>query len=805
MPTKRRFTRCANELVGFAFLALSLAALCLLCNRSLAGQDEEKRAPTVARITVEGNALVPAETIRSRLSISEGKPLDEKLLADELAKLKARGFLSSVTYRVGAPTDEGVEVVIVVTERVRLKEVLFVGNRKIKDSVLLEGVQSREGELAEAYLVDQDESAIVKLCRDRGFPLAEAASRVRITDAGEGVLEFHVSEGPKSWVESIQLEGNAALSDKQILSVMESETRGWPSFIWHGHFKPDVFDEDIYRIKDLYLKNGHLNREVGGYISYSPDFKRITLHVLIYEGSVFKVKDISFQGNMLFRADELLEKISLKSGDTFDPEELEQSKSIISRLYHRQGYVDVVPSAGPFMGTLWAELTFREKPGPEVDVRFFIEEKEPVFIRLIRIKGLTKSKEHVVRRHLTFAPGERVDSEKIRESKRKLLNTGYFDLTEREPVEITLVPDEGKLRDVLVSVKEGTTGAIEFGGAVGSAAGLCGEVSIVENNFDILDWPSSWADMFRGTALRGGGHKLALRARVGSERRHYSASFTNPAVWNSDYSFGVSLYSRTAVLRQYDECRTGVTASVGRLLTARGRGVIEVGAENIDMSDVDSDAARVLREDEGSYDKVSTELSYGVDTRDSPFSPSTGYTSRLALELAAGDVETVKLTAQATKHLSTAKTKWGNHVLTLKGRAAVLGDYGEEPPVFEKLCAGGLGSLRGFAYRGVSPSDPETGDLIGGKSLLTGSVEYSIPISRKVVRLISFVDAGYVEEDAEDILSGWDVLRSSAGVGLNFRLPHVSLSFYYAVPMSEEDDDETRRFSFFVGGAREFR
>ncbi len=137
----------------------------------------------------------------------------------------------------------------------------------------------------------------------------------------------------------------------------------------------------------------------------------------------------------------------------------------------------------------------------------------------------------------------------------------------------------------------------------------------------------------------------------------------------------------------------------------------------------------------------------------------------------------------------------------------MLEDYGDRIPVVEKLYAGGMSTLRGFDYRGVSPADPATEDQIGGKSLLTTSAQYSVPVGTEDFRVHTFVDAGYVEKDTWDVLSGWDVLRVSTGVGFRWQAPILggsSLGVDLAFPVMDEDSDDTRTVHFSLGAFRTF-
>ena len=62
---------------------------------------------------------------------------------------------------------------------------------------------------------------------------------------------------------------------------------------------------------------------------------------------------------------------------------------------------------------------------------------------------------------------------------------------------------------------------------------------------------------------------------------------------------------------------------------------------------------------------------------------------------------------------------------------------GGDAPFFERFYGGGLGSIRGFRYRGISPRSGPEDDPIGGNFSLTGSVELNFPIASELLRGVS--------------------------------------------------------------------
>jgi translocation and assembly module TamA len=97
-------------------------------------------------------------------------------------------------------------------------------------------------------------------------------------------------------------------------------------------------------------------------------------------------------------------------------------------------------------------------------------------------------------------------------------------------------------------------------------------------------------------------------------------------------------------------------------------------------------------------------------------------------------------------------------------------------PGTERFFAGGDRSVRGFGYNDLSPLD-DGGARIGGRHLFTGSAELIRDLPRNLA-LALFVDVGNAFDDFGD------PLQYSAGIGVRFRLPVVSVGIDLAQPLT---------------------
>ena len=126
-------------------------------------------------------------------------------------------------------------------------------------------------------------------------------------------------------------------------------------------------------------------------------------------------------------------------------------------------------------------------------------------------------------------------------------------------------------------------------------------------------------------------------------------------------------------------------------------------------------------------------------------------------------------------------------------------DPAPDAPFFERFYGGGLGSVRGFAYRGVSPRDGRDNDPVGGNMNLLGTLELNYPVYGDSLRGVVFTDVGTVEPDAR-IHS----IRSSVGFGIRLTLPlpgldQAPIALDFAVPISKQSEDNVQYFDFAFG------
>ncbi|WP_437186290.1 BamA/OMP85 family outer membrane protein [Planctomicrobium sp. SH668] len=350
--------------------------------------------------------------------------------------------------------------------------------------------------------------------------------------------------------------------------------------------------------------------------------------------------------------------------------------------------------------------------------------------------------------------------------------------------------------DVNVDVAEGRTGRLMFGVGVNSDAGLVGSLVLQEDNFDIMRPPRSLADIINGQAWRGAGQSFRIEAVPGTEVSRYMASWSDPYFLRSDFSLGVNGFYYNRFYEAWTEERLGGRVNVGYVLNKYWSASASVRLENVDISNIPTIAPPPqLAAVKGSNFLSTAGVSLQYDARDNSFFPTRGNYANFNYEQGFGEFTYPRFEVSGGQFFTTYERPdgFGKHVLSFTGQ---LGFTGENTPVFEKFFAGGYSSFRGFYFRGVSPE--VNGVKIGGDFLALGSAEYMIPITANDnIRTVVFTDFGTVEPDVS-----LDHFRMSAGFGFRLTIPAMGpapLAFDFAWPITRQEEDRLRVFSFYVG------
>ena len=350
-----------------------------------------------------------------------------------------------------------------------------------------------------------------------------------------------------------------------------------------------------------------------------------------------------------------------------------------------------------------------------------------------------------------------------------------------------------------VDAEETQTGRLMLGAGVNSNAGLVGNIVIDEQNFDLFRLPRSWDDVRNGTAFRGAGQRFRLEAAPGTQLQRYSASFQEPYLFDTRIGLSTSASYYTRYFSDWAEERIGGRAGLGYQFNFAPNLSVNGGFRGESVSVYNGrSGVPAIQSMSGKSSLYGFRGGVIHDTRDSPFLPTQGHLASFEFEQVIGTYIYPRGIMEARQYFLLGERPDGSGRHTL-GVGSVLGMTGPDTPAYENFFAGGYSTLRGFMFRGASPT--QNGAIIGGPFEWLNTVEYMFPITADdSLRGVVFTDFGTVESSV-----AINNFRVAPGFGLRISLPAMGpapIALDFAFPVTYAQTDSQQLFSFFVGFAR---
>ena len=400
------------------------------------------------------------------------------------------------------------------------------------------------------------------------------------------------------------------------------------------------------------------------------------------------------------------------------------------------------------------------------------------------ITGNKHTKKYVIERELRQKPGEPFNEYLMKRSVQRLNNLGFF-----EDVEVQLAPGKNPGSVVVgVEVYEQNTGTVGIGAGYSDSDGLVGQLTYSEKNF-----------------LGTGSAASATWEFGGRDNFNYNLSYSKPWIDKKETRMTVNLYRGTHEftdynrdgyeIADYDKRSTGEEITFSRAEGEFVRNAISFkhrkdsyrgpvgGGQQYFEDGYQGETYGLTAEErrkENFGETRSISISRTYDNRDSVFDPHHGKMNKYQFEWAGfgGDFNYQKLSAEHRYYWElNPKTK---HVLALQVAAGY--SWGNMP-LSQRFSVGGGYTLRGYRD-----------NQFRGNSMLRASLEYRIPISKRV-SFLAFLDEGYAWDKRDERNFDLSKLKTGYGVGLRFQTPIGPVRLDYGI------GKERKRFHFSFGGS----
>ncbi len=777
----RIFNRCFEhgkllQISGFSFVLLFVFH-CFAQTSDVNAPDYEKM--TIGSVETAGNVYISREKILSMARSKAGQLFSDSQSQEDVRRIAAIKGVEFAYYSI-EPLDGKIKLIFVVKEKNVIRQIIFSGDKKYDDRKLIEQLGFDRGDYLDKFTAKAGAEKLTEYYHKTGYPLA----RVDFDDSGieQGRLHYAIDCGRRVKIKKVRFQGNASIKSKELKNVIKSRPKNLG--IFQNFFKQETLDDDLTKLQKAYDRRGYLDTKITARTNFGKDNKSIELVYVIEEGRQYNVEKIELVGNEFFSDANLTATFRLKEGRFYSDEKAEFDRDEILRIYREAGFINVeVESVRQFTAD------------NKIIARFDIKEGERFRIGQVNISGNTITQDKVVRRVLDekeFKPGEWYNAHIARGNGEGELEKDIKMNVYTETATITPVGEKPGRKDAEVRITEGKTGSILFGAGVSSTDGLIGQMIYEQRNFDIKKWPKDWRKFFSEDAFKGAGQRLRIAAEPGTQVSRYSISFTEPYFKDKPIAMTLAGSSWQRDRESYEEQRQkGYLGFTRRMKQGRYR-VLAFRLENVTVESVDADAPKEVTDVKGDNLLAGIKIGFGRDTTDNRFTPTKGKNYEASYEQVAGDHTFGILDGTyrwyKTLHEDLARRKT---VLETKLHAAtVIGDA----PTFEKFYAGGIGSIRGFDYRGISPRAGADHDPVGSDWIATASGEISVPLTSEVLSALFFVDTAMIDTGG---------IRASAGIGIQILIPQwfgpVPMRFELAAPFLKDDEDDTQIFSFSVG------
>lgn len=552
---------------------------------------------------------------------------------------------------------------------------------------------------------------------------------------------------------------------RAVLATRQSSRVPWGS---KTPFDRGRLDADLRRIAAFYADRGYPDaRVMQTDVRPTRTPAAVDVQLTVEEGEPVRVSSVDLRGFEIIPPDRLSAltgEAPVKVGEPRDRVRVANMRELVLNELREHGYpfakVSVIETAGPG-GERQVAVAYLAEPGPLA--RF----------GAVEITGNSAVTDRVIRRQLTFRPGDLYRRSLVQGSQRRLYGMELFQFVNIETIEPERLEPVVRSR---VTVHEGKHQRVNFGVGYGTEEKLRGEGEYHHLNF------------------LGGARTAGAHGRWSSLDRGVRLDFIQPYFLGPRASLGADAQQWWTYTPAYTSVVTGAKTAVTRRPTQSTSWSVSFTAERSSstiseaalLDDTLKDDLIALGLDPTTGSQAGTFTALGFDyqrsTADNVLDSHRGYQLAFHAEHAApwlpGSFSYSAVSADMRHYLSLSES------IVVASRAQIgaihpLDGDQSNVPFSKKYFLGGATSVRGWGRFEVSPL--LDGVPIGGLSLLAASAELRARVNGRLGGVV-FVDAGNVWDDEWHFALG--ELQASAGVGIRYRTPVGPIRFDFGYQLT---------------------
>ena len=734
---------------------------------------------------------------------------------------------------------------LVSAQEFRFSSIDVTGNRRIETSTILNYANIPVSEVVDAAELN---SAYQNISDSGLFESVELFP-------SNGRLLIKVQEYPT--VNQIAFEGNNKITNTTLATLIRAKPR--------RVFNPTDVEGDLEAIIKAYADIGNLATQVTPRIIRQSD-NRVDLVFEISEGGTVEVERISFVGNSAFSDRRLRRVLQTKQAgilrtfiqrDTFNSDQVEYDKQILTDFYQSKGYVDA--RVNDVKAELSEErdgyfITFNLREGrqfrfgqvlavsnlPSVNADDFsavLKIKEDSIYSPLDIENdIVRLELLALRKGIEFIKvTPRIDRDdanqllnltfELTQGKRQFVeriniegNTGTLDRVIRRYFR-TAEGDPFNPRDIGATARRLRASGLFSNVDISSRAGSSPEqviidVAVTEKATGSLSLGGSYSSAQGfGAILEYGernflwrGQSLSLALKAGTDNQLCSLRFTETSFLYNDLSFSLNAAFRQTSQQNslYDTTSVIFEPELGFPMGENGRLAVRLFTKNDDIT-AENTLGDVIsaEEDLPAVTANGIGYTYRLDTRQNGFNPDTGVLLQIDQDFSgiSGDTTSIKTQAKLV-----GQTKVFKDAVTLRAtlEGGVLAYSNGQSRVIDRFSMGSH-VMRGFEPGGIGPReyvDGSVDDALGGEQFSVARFEADFPLGIPEEFGLSgsvFYDVGSlwgITTSDPDVLYKDNSIRQVVGAAILWATPIGPLRFNFTKALEKEQYDKEQDFEF---------
>ena len=424
----------------------------------------------IADIIVDGYQRISPGIIYNLLPVGIGDQVTADISAQIIRELSQSEYFDEIEV-----AREGNVLIVTVLERPSVAEITIEGNSVLETEDIIDNMADAdiaEGQIFTRAALEVIRQGIQDVYSSRGRYGAAVDIEVEELPRNRVGISLSINEGEESRIRHINIVGNAAFNEEDLLGLFELGTKPWFMLLSRkDRYSREQFSGDLERLESFYLDNGFVEFNIDSTpISITPDRKEVYITINLTEGDLFTINEVDLAGDLVDAEALLRAAVFVRPGQIYSQGLVTGTEEIMVQFLGNLGYAFAEATGVP-------EVNDEDET---VDVTFFIEPGKRTYVNRINFAGNISTADDVLRRELRQLESAPASSLQIEQSKIRLQRLGYFETVEVDTIEVAGTEDQ---IDVNYDVLEQNFGAISFQVGTGGGGNFFIQSSLQAQNF----------------------------------------------------------------------------------------------------------------------------------------------------------------------------------------------------------------------------------------------------------------------------------------------------------------------------------